>query len=438
MLNQKELGEAPKTSGIYLFKDLNGKVLYVGKAKNLKERLSYYFSPNLIETKTRLVLKEAQDLYYIQTISESDALILEADFIKRLKPKYNILLKDDKFYLYLRITRINSLIEVPRVFFARKKLPDSSKYFGPFPEGGLIKRVLREVRKIINFADCSDTKFLRHRKSDRGCLYFDLNLCLAPCAIKMNHHEYLSKVKILKEFLQKGSENLEKFIRKQMEDYSLRLDFEKAQKEKIKLDTLEQIRSLHFSPEDYRENPNLFTDFYLKSLIELEELLIKNGIVKQFVPTHKPLRIEGYDVSNLSGTNPSASMVVFEGNQPLKSGYRRFKIKKVKGINDYQMIKEVVERRLSHKNWPLPDLILVDGGLGQLKILLETLKENGLTVPVLGLAKRLERVAINRKYVNLKPDSPLLNLLKAVRDESHRFAKKYHKLLRLRSVFKRI
>ena len=137
MLNQKELGEAPKTSGIYLFKDLNGKVLYVGKAKNLKERLSYYFSPNLIETKTRLLLKEAQDLYYIQTISESDALILEADFIKRLKPKYNILLKEDKFYLYLRITRINSLIEVPRVFFARKKLPDSTRLRKPpFPSAG--------------------------------------------------------------------------------------------------------------------------------------------------------------------------------------------------------------------------------------------------------------------------------------------------------------
>ncbi|MCL5003695.1 MAG: GIY-YIG nuclease family protein [Patescibacteria group bacterium] len=406
-----------------------GEPIYVGKAKNLRERLSYYFQENLLSDRTRTMVNESFSLETIETASEVDALILEADIIKRLKPKYNIALKDDKSYLLVKVENSHRQ-SFPRVLLVRRREPDAASYFGPFPQGSSIKKVLRSLRKMFNFRDCSQTKFNKYRKLGRGCLYFDLGLCQAPCAGMIGRFEYLNSLKSIRRFLSEGSENLEKELTDSMIRYSQILDFEKAEEVKQKLEVIKKIREIKFSPEDYRQNPFLIRDRRRLENNDLAEFV--NDKSNYRLNANKDgFRVEAYDISNLNGNQPTASMVVFINGLPQKEEYKRFKVKNVKGINDYQMMAEVLSRRSKHDNWPKPDLVLVDGGAGQAKIA-ETILGIFFSIPVIGLAKRLEQIYFKGRYYRIAKNQPIMELLVRIRDESHRFAKKYHQLLRLK------
>lgn len=426
---------APQTPGVYLFKNRFGKILYVGKAKRLKDRLSYYFQDNLIFGKTRLLMNAADSLDFIQTVSEIDALILEADFIKKFRPQYNEALKDGKSYAYIRIGKkgVDIMDQFPTVSLVRAIPRDGTGYFGPYPTGSSIRSVLKLLRRLFGFRDCSPTKYKRFLKLKHGCLFFDLGLCPAPCITDVSLNEYNKNIKGLKKFLTIGSNKIESDLTGQMSEYSKTLNYEKALQIKNKLELLSRLRQLKFSPFQYSQNPNLSGE---QRNLELNSLI---GFINKFIPgtqlTNKGgFRIEAYDISNTSGQNSTASMVVFVDGAESTKDYRKFKIRGSDGPNDYQMIAQVISRRFSHAEWTAPDLLLIDGGLGQVNATFKSLP-HGTNIPIIGLAKRLERPAISGKYRTLPKDNPAINLLKRIRDEAHRFAKSYHKLLRSKYAF---
>lgn len=449
MTSPIKVKKVPSTPGVYFFRNRLGETLYVGKAKNLRGRLSYYQNPKLVDGKTAEMLKAARSLGFLNTVSEADALVLEAELIKKERPLYNRTMKDDKSYQHLRVSqrlkgksdpfdtaqghpersRMDEKFEpsaalFPAVNLVRKKENDGAEYFGPYPVGSAIRLVLKHLRKVYNFRDCSEAKFKRYQKTGRGCLYYDFHLCGAPCAGLIGVKDYRKNIRNLKKFMKLGGGTIEKGLEKEMRKASLALDFEKAQENKWKLRYLSLIRQVRFSPSDYLENPFLFQDIRAGELNDLIAFYNQNS-AKPIIRKSE-FRIEAYDVSHLSGRHKAASMVVFINATSDKKQYRRFKIKKTADANDYQMTKEVLERRAEHRDWPKADLILIDGGLGQTALAVSLVPET----PVIGLAKRLERPVINGAYVVLKEGRPALNLLKRIRDEAHRFAKAYHLLLR--------
>lgn len=437
MIEQGVLEKVPHTPGIYLFKNGFGKILYVGKAKRLKGRLSYYFQKNLITGKIELLMREAAKLDFIQTVSEVDALILEADFIKKFRPRYNEALKDDKNYSYIKIGRRGTGLEsnFPTVSLVRKVELDRAGYFGPYPNGNSIRKVLKMLRRLFGFRDCSDFKFRRYGKLKHGCLFFDLGLCPAPCCGTINSLRYNSNLRDLKRYLSGESLIIEKDLVVQMKRYSKNLEFEKASELRGRLELLAKLRELKFLPEDYTKNPNLLEDLRREEITDLVRFY-NQAVGRPFLKVTGSFRIEAYDISNTSGKNAAAGMVVFINGEPVKSDYRKFRIKTVKGPNDYLMIKETISRRFAHKEWPSPDLILVDGGLGQWGAVLDAIPPK-IELAVMGLAKKLERPAVNNKYYIIERNRPALNLLRRVRDEAHRFAKRYHKLLRLKGMMRK-
>jgi excinuclease ABC subunit C len=424
---------APRSPGIYVFKNIKNEAIYVGKAKILKDRVSYYFQKGLTFGKTRLLVGEATKIEYIRTVSEVDALILEADLIKKLRPKYNEALKDDKNYSYIRIG--NSGITkngFPAVSLVRTVGGKDAFYFGPYPTGSSIAYVLKTFRKIYGFRDCSDSKFKRCAKLNRGCLFFDLKLCPGPCVKAISPAQYHYNLLALKLLLKSGSQKLERRLSRQMGQYSKALRYEEAFKVKTKLDLVSKLRQLKFSPLEYQENPNLANDqrnLELKELIKFIKLFSSGSGWFSSVPNTKGfnIRIEAYDISSSDGQKAVASMVVFSNGDASKEDYRKFKIKDINKSDDYKMLAQVLTRRFHHLEWPMPDLVVVDGGLGQVSAAIKSLPKN---IPIIGLAKRLERPAIFGKYRYVKSNNPGLNLLKRIRDEAHRFANSYHKLIR--------
>lgn len=429
MISRTILKRLSQNPGVYTFRNRQGTPIYVGKAKHLRERLTYYFQSNLLSGRTRLMVRDAAYLETTETVSEVDALILEADLIKKFKPRYNVALKDDKNYLLIKVE--NSRRQpFPKVLTVRQRENDGAEYFGPYPLGSSIKKVMRQLRKIYNFRDCSNSKFNKYRRLGRGCLYYDLKLCLASCIGRITPAEYGRVRRGLRRFLSEGSPKIEAELNSLMQCYSRNLAFEKAEEVKKKIEVIKKIREIKFSPEDYRQNPFLAQDRYRVEMRQLADFINLHTGGKLNVAGGQ-IRLEAYDISNLYGRQPTASLVVFENGRPQKNGYKRFKIKNVKGINDYLMIAEVMARRLKHHDWPQPDLILIDGGAGQVRAAQKVLTDS-FKAPIIGLAKRLERIYINGRYVKPSRASPLMDLLIRLRDESHRFAKKYHKLLRLK------
>lgn len=437
---EKKLKKLPISPGVYIYKDNEGKIIYVGKAKNLKNRVSSYFRLSLDKrSKTAALVNSINDLEIIEVETELEALILEQLLIKKHLPAYNINLKDDKSYLYIGV-KTSSFDETKknkRFFsidvFRKADISKYKKYFGPFPDGGTVKQLLRMLRKAFPYMDCSYTKFNRSRKMLSPCLYGHLRLCPAPCvyddaAVRENNSNIGSITKILSG----DASRLIKRIEKQMKSFSDAGEYELAAKQRDILRKFDYVRQQFRTPDTYLENPYLLDDLASQALSNLGDILdIKESPLS---------RIECYDISNISGKFAVGSMVTAVNGRIDKSQYRKFKIRFKNSPDDFAMISEVLYRRLKREikkdslHWGLPSLIVLDGGKGQLSAGMDVLTKLNMDIPMIGIAKKLETLVLFKdgKFEEklLPQNSPGMKLVIALRDESHRFAKKYHTYLR--------
>lgn len=427
----------PKVPGVYLFKDDKKKIIYVGKAKNLKSRVSSYFVDTIVDgTKTKALVEKIESLDFIEVGSELEALLLESSLIKKYRPKYNIVLKDDKSGKVIAI--INERIEerrLPVIKIIREK--DKLKYkkgtlfFGPFPQGVDVGYVLRSLRRIFGFRDCSVSKFGKYEKLKSPCLFGHIGLCPAPCVTTLLDDKYKKNIEVIKRFLSGESRMVLKELENKMQEASGNQNYELALEYREILTKYERVTK-SFNVASYIENPNLIEDLRTKAVEGLKEKIEILKIV--------PKRIECYDISNISGKNATASMTVSINGNLNNDKYRHFKIKTKNTPNDFEMVKEVLRRRLKRTEWGVPDLLVIDGGKGQVSSALEVLVELNLDIPVIGLAKREETIIymINKDFVELRLEKSdeSLKLLQRLRDEAHRFAKRYHHKLRLSEIKK--
>ncbi len=416
------------------------KVLYIGKAKNLRSRTASYFQPgsDLISSRGPKIVEMAEkteDIDFIETPNEVDALLTEARLIKDIRPPYNTDLIDDKTFPYLEITTGD---DFPGIYLTRKPRPKGARLFGPFAGAKDLRAVLVVLQKIFRFRTCNldisekDPK----RRFFRPCILYSIKQCTAPCAAKIDRPEYKKIISDLVNFLKSKRSVILRQLKKQMAEAADSLQYEKAAMFRDRIRLIERL-DRRGSP-DENVQPEVFAADPTEALEQLQKLL----------QTPEPIRIiEGIDVAHISGTESVGSLVKFIDGKPFKSGYRRFKIKTVKGIDDYAMIAEVVKRRYKYalkgeELWP--DLILIDGGLGHLRAAQATLKKlfnetSGKippTMKIAAIAKREEDIYLQGKAKPLKlpKTSPALKLLQYVRDESHRFAQHYHHLLRTKKL----
>lgn len=417
--------------GVYFFRDKEGEIIYIGKATNLKSRVSSYFlSGPKTNRPIEAMIHEVADISVEQTDSVMEALILESNLIKKHQPKYNVLEKDDKSFAYFVITRE----EFPRVVILRKtdldraagkrigafdaKLParikdmEVDRTYGPYLSKRQMEIVLKIMRRIFPFHALK-------QKSEKGCLDFQLGKCPGPYAGAISRPEYLKNIKGIRMILEGRKKGLVKTLEREMSTAAKKEEFEKAAELRNKIYALEHIRDVALMGREFDEDPI--------------NMLSGNG---------NHFRVEAYDISNISGQHAVGSMVVFEGGKSRKSEYRKFKIKTVEGSDDVGSMREVLLRRFGN-DWPMPDLILLDGGQGHVNMGQELLhRELGLAVPIVGVAK-----GPTRKKLDLRPDGETQknassevrmilangNLLKSIMDEAHRFAITYHRKLRRKS-----
>lgn len=411
MDNQKTLKEnilsAPDSPGVYLIKDKAGKVIYIGKAKSLKKRLSTYSGPGL-EAKTAAMVSNAVDIELRLTQTEGLALLLEAALIHKYEPRYNVALRDDKSFPYVKITDE----EFPAVCVTRKVGTDSGRYFGPYTNAKLLRQALKVIRKYFPYRSCK-------KMPKVPCIYYRIGLSPAPCAGKINKAEYDRNIKSISLILEGKSDALIKKLTKEMRMKARQRKFEEAAALRDKILSLSSLGTEYHMPQAGLSD--------LKDLISLKQL---------------PMRIEGFDVSDIYGKEACASMVSFYDGSPDKDNYRRFRIKAVEGIDDYAMIREVVARRYSRlikEGLSLPDLILIDGGRGHLESAQRELVKLGLKIPLVSIAKEEENIytTARLKPLKLSHDTPALNLIRRVRNEAHRFALSYHHVLRRKRILGR-
>jgi len=385
----------PDTPGVYLMRGEKNKLLYVGKAANLYRRVSSYFlRPH--EMRLEKLVAEIQKVEYRETVSALEALVLESQLIKKYQPPYNIKEKDNKSFLFVEITKE----KFPRVMLVRGKEEQKGERFGPFVSAASIREALRLLRRIFPWHTHTPETW---GKSKRLCLDAQIGLCPGICAGEINRSEYLKTIKHLKLVLGGKTSILKKSLTKEMKLAAKQEKFELAGKLRKRLFALEHLQD--------------------SALIREE----KEGGTPGF-------RIEGYDISNISGTSAVGSMVVFVGGESIKAEYKKFKIKTVQGANDFAMLQEVLRRRLNHPEWTRPDLILVDGGLAQVSAAREVFREKKINIPLLGLAKGPERKR-NDVIGDLPVETNLETLIR-VRDEAHRFAVAYHRQVRGRETFR--
>lgn len=411
----------PSNPGVYFFEDSSGSVIYVGKAKNLKKRVtSYFVKSKELGPKTRVLVSEIVKIRTIKVESEMESLLLEANFIQKYFPKYNVRFADSKAYPLIRITIKD---RYPKVLVARKMDDKKSMYFGPYPNVGALRLVLKIARRIFPYQSV-----VNHPK--KLCLYNHLGLC--PCPEVLNDKNYKKNIKHLVNFLKGNTKKVVRDLEKEKRDSVKEEEFEKAALLQRKIEAIKTITSPYYKPLDYEENPNLSTDLRHAELNELEKLLENKGM-----SVSSPKKIECFDISIISGKYATGSMVVFTDGEKNSSLYRRFKIRYMGVPNDFAMIAEVVDRRLNHKDWKFPDLFIVDGGKGQVSAALKILKEKNVSIPLIGLAKREEIIVTeNLEEIRLSKDSKVLHLLQRIRDEAHRFAITYHRKLRGKAFLK--
>ncbi len=533
---QLKIKELPQDPGVYIMRDADGTVIYVGKARNLKNRVRSYFNSSVKTEKTYALVEKIEDFDYIIAKSEVDALVLENTLIKKYKPHYNILLKDDKLYPFLRIGVKENF---PSVRIIRRLKADGAKYFGPYMIGITTGDMLDLLHSAFPLRWCD--KELTLSKNSRPCLYHQLGKCLAPCCLESAREEYPKMIEKVISFLQGDDREIREILQSKMMSASEALDFESALEYKKRIETLDKmVRSQIVAiPRDLEldvfgfafgdlshssavmtvragkviavekfaiplmDREDCVTDFIYqyyathpmlcKEIVCSEEVsealpealstfgkarltVPKMGIRKQLtemadmnareyltrsneivsrkekmtVGATKQLasvigvkgdlnRIECYDISHISGTDKVSSMVVFTAGEKDGEMYRRFKIKTVEGSNDFACMKETLARRLNRllegkdlSFSQIPDLMIIDGGIGQVEYACEAIRESGIEgINVIGLAKREETIVMpDGREINLSHDSFALRLIQRVRDEAHRFAITYHRRLR--------
>lgn len=536
----------PASPGVYIMHDKTGKVIYVGKAKKLKNRVKTYFDSSAKTQKTYALVSNVEDFEYILTNSEQDAFSLESNLIHKYKPRYNILLKDDKSFPFIKI---NMKEKYPRVMVARRPKRDGSLLFGPYVTGIRISEMMGLIKWAYPIRWCN-TNFDGKKPLARPCLHGEIGNCLAPCAFPEREEEYMKNIQKIINFLNGDNKDIKIRLENKMKDLASQMRFEEALEVKNLLSSLEILDAQIITTLSSSSNIDVFTlsssdelsavnvmkirggknigqfnypdeevvgekseilqSFISSYYVEAQDLpreilldesmkdsgtLIENFLFEKFgkkvtvlfpekgtkrklvensmrnaenfvfasrdkFERHKKLttdalkelsdilnveninRIEGYDISNISGTNNVASMVVFENGEPAKKEYRKFKIKTVEGANDFACLQETLKRRLQslkegQKNLDTkPDLILIDGGLGQLHSVQEIINQFGMSIPVVSLAKQDEEIFTTSSSVpiRLERNNYALRLLQRVRDESHRFAVLYHRNLRGQSL----
>jgi len=529
---EEKVASAPESPGVYLLKDAKGRVLYVGKARVLRDRLQTYIQPK-DDPRLRSLVSKVADLETVITRSEVEALVLEENFIKFKKPRYNVRLRDDKKFPYLKITASELF---PRIFVTRNLKDDGSVFFGPYTSAKELRRALKAVKRIFRMRTCKYR--LPDDKPARPCLDFELSRCSGPCADKVTREQYADQVKDVVRFLSGRSDELIEQVEQRMWAASKAQEFETAAVLRDQLLALRDIqrnqqavmpdktsrdiiglarggktavaalfrvregkivsreeypltagenapdsellsavvRSVHTHTHDIPEE--IILPAPIEDAVALEGLFAeKRGRkVKILVPERGekvrlaelaranaekalvelrpeervpagnrelaeilglsvvPRLIEGVDISNTQGTNAVGSIVVFRDDKPTKQQYRLFKIRTVTGSNDFAMMEEVLARRvrgLLEKSRPLPDLVLVDGGKGQLSSAVKAYGQFDAEIPILGLAKRTDTLYYDDgREITIPVTSPALKLLKRIRDESHRFAITFHRKLR--------
>jgi len=418
----------PTTPGVYLMKDAQGCVIYVGKAVNLRSRAGSYFTKAAeIERRTADLVLEIADIDYIEAESEVDALLMEARLIKDIQPRFNALLKDDKTFPYLQITTRE---DFPRVEFTRQPESSGVKLYGPFTSAGQLRGTIAVLQKIFRFRTCTldieanDEKWRWYRP----CLLASINQCTAPCNLRISKEDYRDDIRRLKIFLDGGKASLMKELEESMLLASREMKFEKAARIRDQIKALNSL-SLRGDLESHAQ-PEVFYIDPQKGLAGLKKVLKLAEI---------PRRIEGIDIAHLSGNETVASLVQFIDGLPFKPGYKRFKIESVQGVDDFASMREVVTRRflrLTQEGESFPDLLLIDGGKGQLNAVMETFQMLNITPPTtISLAKKEEEIFVpgESESIHLSRHSYSLRLLQYVRDEAHRFAQHYHHLLRRKS-----
>ncbi len=415
MIDKSLIENLPSSIGVYLFKK-NNQVLYVGKSLNIKARVRSHLENAKLDRKEFLIVSQTDKIDFIVVDSEFEALVLEAELIKKYLPKYNVLWKDGKSYLYIKITIKD---EYPKVLLSRKEDDKKSLYFGPFSSTRIAQDLINDIRKIIPF--CTEK-----RLSKNPCFYSKIGLC-SPCPNFIEKQEkeikdqlkkiYQNNIKKVILILKGKVKKILKSFYQQLKNLVKKEDYEEAIIIRNKIFRLEKLIG---------QSKFNFYQFLIKDNQKDLNLLIEE--LRKYFPEIKRLsRIECYDISNLGEDIQTASMVVMTDGEIDKKEYRKFKIKE-KITSDFQRINHVLLRRFNH-SWPEPDLIVIDGGLPQVKIVLEVLKKIKKNIPVLGIAKNPDRLVIfknNKKQVIYYPQSHRgFNLIRLLRDESHRFAKKY-------------
>lgn len=426
---RQKISDLPHKPGVYLMKDRFGRVIYVGKARSLRKRVSQYFHPSRRhgwDLKLNALVEAIATFDVHVVASESEALLLEGRLIKDLKPRYNVSFRDDKRFLLLKV---NLSDPIPRFTFTRYRNDDQSRYFGPFAHSGAARRTLDRLRQKFALRGCRP---LQPDADDyKRCLYGHIDVCSAPCVGKISLEDYKERVAQACAYLEERAGEMITELEEEMRQAAESLDFERAASLR---DAIKDWKLATQQGTKYRRLPqNLPTalnpDRDLRELASWLEL------------PHPPRRVDGFDISNISGTLAVASMVCFIEGKPERGRYRRFRIRDVEGQDDFACMAETVRRRYTRvKNQnpeAMPDLIVVDGGKGQLNAAHAELTKLGLeTLPIIGLAKQFEEVFRigHSEALRIPHDRGALQLLQRIRDESHRFANSYNAKLRAKRI----
>ncbi len=408
---KEQLSQLPNEPGVYFFKNKDGDIIYIGKASNLKRRVSSYFNRKHLDYKTPLLVQNIQSLEYLQTNSEIEALFLEAEYIKRHKPLYNVELKDDKNFIYIKID-LNE--DFPSINLVRRPTDDRARYYGPYVSGYQVRQALRYLRYIFPY-------YSKSKKKHSSKLEYQIGVIPQPDITKA---QYRSNIRKLMLIFEGKSSYIVKQLESEMNKLAKAKNYEQATIIRNQYLALKGLSTkIVFGRE---ESIDLKLD---SALSELTNALKLNAI---------PRRIECYDISNFAGGDAVSSMIVFTDGVPDQKEYRHFNMRSL-GPNDFAMMQETLRRRFSSRNkkWPKPNLIIVDGGKGQLSSAQKSLQESSVSVPIVGLAKRYETIIMSSdddstkyKEINFADNSSVLHLIQRIRDEAHRFAITYHRLIR--------
>jgi excinuclease ABC subunit C len=425
----EKVKQFPPSPGVYLMKDAQGIVLYVGKAKNLRNRAGHYFTKAAVDDpRTADLVKLIADIDFVPADTEVDALLLEARLVKDIQPRFNVGLKDDKTFPYLQI-RIRE--DFPRVEFTRMPRRRGVKLYGPFTSAKSLRHAIQVLQRLFKFRTCTldiaadDPRW----RWFRPCLLHSIGQCTAPCNFRVTKEEYRKQIRALRLVMEGKKDKLLREMKREMEEASAAQRYEKAARMRDEIQALEKLGQR--GEVDKNVQPEVFPIDPKRGLAGLRKVL---GLAKA------PRTIEGVDIAHLGGNDTVASLVNFIDGLPFKPNYRRYRIRSVEGVDDFASIREVVTRRFRRKMREedvFPDILLIDGGKGQLNAALEAFGFLGIEPPCLiSLAKREEEIYRpgEAEPLKLSRHSAALRLLQYVRDEAHRFAQHYHHILRRKKL----